>query len=75
MMPIGGINVFAFKVNTVDKGYVNIGPLLVTDWNGLSKQNFGTGEANGDGNMQFAGTTMIQDSDLVDVPISKNSVV
>ena len=74
-MPIGGINVFAFKVNTVDKGYINIGPLFVTDWNGLSKQNFGTGEANGDGNFQGSGVNMIQDSDAVDVPINKSSLV
>jgi hypothetical protein len=36
-MPIGGINVFAFKVNTVDKGTINIGPLFVQDWIGIMK--------------------------------------
>lgn len=74
-MPIGGINVFAFKVTSIDKGYVNIGPLLVTDWNGLSKQNMGTGEVNGNGNFQGLTTVMLQDSDLMDAPVSKNSVV
>ncbi|PWK08466.1 hypothetical protein [Tumebacillus permanentifrigoris] len=74
-MPIGGINVFAFKVNTVDKGTINIGPLFVQDWNGISKQNFGSGEANGDGNFQAAGATMIQDTDGLDTPIMKNSIV
>ncbi|ASS76040.1 hypothetical protein CIG75_14440 [Tumebacillus algifaecis] len=74
-MPIGGINIFAFKVNMIDKGYVNIGPLLVADWNGLSKQNFGTGEANGDGNAMFTGATLVQDSDAVELPLSRQSLV
>ncbi|MFD2171037.1 hypothetical protein [Tumebacillus lipolyticus] len=74
-MPIGGINIMAFKVNNVDKGYVNIGPLLVADWNGLSKQNYGAGEANGDGNGMFTGATMIQDSDALDAPVMKTSII
>jgi hypothetical protein len=74
-MAIGAINVFAFKVNTMDKGYVNLGPLMVTDWNGYSKQNYGSGEANGDLNNMWTGATVVQDSDVVDVPIARTSAV
>lgn len=72
---LGGINVFAFKVNVVDKGYVNVGPLFLQDWNGYSKQNYGSGEINGDGDIEFGYTTLVQDSDFVDVPIMHTSVV
>lgn len=74
-MPIGGINVFALKVNTVDKGYVNVGPLFLQDWNGYSKQNYGSGENNGDADMQVAYATMVQDSDLIDQPVMRNSAI
>lgn len=74
-MPIGAINVFAFKVNTVDKGYVNLGPLMVTDWNGYSKQNSGAGEANGDANNMWTGSTLLNDSDVVDVPVGRSSAM
>lgn len=70
-MPIGGINVFAFKVNTVDKGTVNIGPLMLVDWSGLSKQNYAAGEANGDANLMAAQLNTVFDQDLVDVPVNK----
>ncbi|TCP53379.1 spore germination protein GerPA/GerPF [Tumebacillus sp. BK434] len=74
-MPIGGINVFAFKVNVIDKGYINIGPSFVQDWNGYSKQNYGSGEANGDVAAQFAGATNILDTDLADQNINRTSAV
>ncbi|MGZ4032429.1 MAG: hypothetical protein ACXVDJ_08345 [Tumebacillaceae bacterium] len=72
---IGGINVFAFKVNVIDKGYVNVGPQMVTDWNGYSKQNYGAGEANGDVNNMWTGSTLVNDTDAVDVPIARSSAL
>lgn len=74
-MPIGGINVFAFKVNVIDKGYISIGPLFLQDWNGYSKQNYGEGEANGDASNQSTGSIIIYDSDAMDQNIGRNSAV
>ncbi|MBL0388280.1 hypothetical protein JJB07_16850 [Tumebacillus sp. ITR2] len=72
---IGGINVLAVKVNVFDKGYLNIGPLFLQDWNGYSKQNYGSGEVNGDGDAQFGFTTLVYDQDAVDQPINHSSVI
>ncbi|KEO83885.1 hypothetical protein [Tumebacillus flagellatus] len=72
---IGGINVLAVKVNTIDKGYFNVGPLFLQDWNGYSKQNYGSGEINGDADFQFGFTTIVNDTDAVDQPIAHGSVV
>jgi hypothetical protein len=72
---IGGINVFAFKVNVIDKGYVNVGPLFLQDWNGYSKQNYGEGESNGDGGVQIAGGTVVLDTDALDQNVTRSSAV
>lgn len=59
------INLSQFKVNTVDRSFVNIGPSVKIRLRASSSMNQGMGEVVGDGNVS-SGLHVINDSDVVD---------
>ncbi|WP_027724583.1 hypothetical protein [Tuberibacillus calidus] len=70
------INLFAFKVNTVDNGSViNAGSLQFVDELLSYKRNQAVGEQNGDLSPINIPINNLVDADILDSPTNKNSVV
>lgn len=70
------INLFALKVNAIDHGAViNLGPSKHIDMYVSYKRNQGIGEQNGDISPIFMTNCSVFDSDLIDAPAVKNSII
>jgi len=70
------INLQAFKINAVDHAAtVNVGASQHVDVFVSYKRNQGTGELNGDGSPVFFPITTANDSDFIDSPSVKNSIL
>lgn len=71
-----GVNVFAFKVNTLDRAsFVTFGPIQQVDLFQSNKRNQGLGEDNGDLSTYFFPINVVSDMDLLDSNSSKASIV
>ncbi|PTY77102.1 hypothetical protein B5V89_15700 [Heyndrickxia sporothermodurans] len=70
------INLQTFKVNSLDHTAVlNIGQCQLLDIFVAYKRNQGIGEQNGDGTRFILPVSSVLDSDFVDSPAVKNSIV
>lgn len=74
MFPIV-INIFFLKINAITEGSaVNIGQNYLGEWNSISKTNSGTGSLYGDQSNQESENTYLNDSDLFDMPVCKETL-
>lgn len=70
------INVFAFKVNTIDNtSFINAGSLLSVDQFLSYKRNQAVGEQNGDLSPINIPISTVVDPDISDSPSVKNSLI
>ncbi|WP_442597952.1 hypothetical protein [Neobacillus sp. D3-1R] len=70
------VNVFAFKVNVMDRqASISMGPLQQVDLFLSNKQNQGFGEANGDITLFNLPLSVANDQDVSDSNAIKNSVI
>lgn len=65
------INVTVFKVNALDKAYINVGPSLQTGVRGKAVQNYGMGEVVGDDCVMEDALYAVRDDDVIDFPHQK----
>ncbi|MGZ4032432.1 MAG: hypothetical protein ACXVDJ_08360 [Tumebacillaceae bacterium] len=69
-MPVN-INIINVKVNTIDKGFTNIGPNMTNVVRCRARFNFGYGEVMGYKNHVQVNSSSIQDNDLIDNAFKK----
>jgi len=68
------INIFFLKVNVIQSSSaMNIGQNYMADWNSFLKTNNGTGAQYGDQSCMDTGDILFDDSDLIDMPSSKET--
>jgi len=68
------INIFFIKINVLQTtSSLNIGQNYMADWNTFNKSISGTGSQYGDQSSLDAGDILVDDSDLVDMPIVKET--
>ncbi len=73
MFPIV-INIFFLKINVIQTGSaLNIGENYLGEWSSVSKVNSGTGSLYGDQSIQDSQSVCLDDSDLFDMPILKET--
>lgn len=65
------INLGQFKISTVDKGFVSIGPSIQNVIRGRQDQNQGFGELVGDKNETEISELRVHDNDVIDFPIKR----
>ena len=68
------INIFFLKINVIQYGSAfNIGQNYLGEWSSVSKVNSGTGSLYGDQSTQDSSNVCLDDSDLFDVPVLKET--
>jgi len=73
MFPIV-INIFFLKINVIETGSaLNIGENYLGEWSSVRKVNSGTGSLYGDQSTQDISNVCLDDSDLFDMPILKET--
>ncbi|MCL6446576.1 MAG: spore germination protein [Armatimonadetes bacterium] len=73
MLPIV-INIFFLKINVIQTGSaLNIGENYLGEWSSVSKVNSGTGSLYGDQSIQDSQNVCLDDSDLFDMPVLKET--
>jgi hypothetical protein len=65
------INLGNLKVNTVDKGFVSIGPSVQNAVRARQHQNQGFGDVRGDGVLQQIEGLVVDDRDIIDFVVKK----
>ncbi|MEW6274679.1 MAG: spore germination protein [Bacillota bacterium] len=74
MLPVV-INIFFLKINAITYGSaVNIGQNYLGEWSSVSKINSGTGSLYGDQSYLESDEVCLDDSDLFDMPIRKETL-
>lgn len=68
------INIFFLKINVIQYGSaLNIGQNCLGEWSNISKVNSGTGSLYGDQSIQESSNVCLDDADLFDLPVWKET--